>query len=359
MKPDKYGIDSHKLHYHTERIEQWKKAPHETFPIYIEISPVGYCNHRCTFCAVDYLGYKTIRLNKEVLIPAIRNMAQNGVKSIMFAGEGEPLLHPHISEIINETARAGIKVGITTNGVALTGKLVQKCMQSISWIKVSMNGGSTSYEKIHVTREEDYERVWRNIELAADWKDMCPEVRTVLGIQTVLLPENAQDIEELAGRARDTGLDYLVVKPYSQHKKSLTTKYSGITYSPYKGLFTRLREFNTDKFEVIAREQAMDSWDEPGRAYSKCYSTPYFWAYVMATGDVYGCSAYLNDPQFCYGNIKKERFEDIWLGDKRRECAEYVRERLCIDDCRKNCRMEKVNRYLWDLMHPNPHKDFI
>ena len=62
---DKYSIDSHKLMYHPERVTQWLQASNqwerikEIYPIYMEISPMGACNHRCTFCSVDYLSHDT------------------------------------------------------------------------------------------------------------------------------------------------------------------------------------------------------------------------------------------------------------------------------------------------------------
>ncbi len=55
---DKYKIDSHKLIYHIPRVNDWLDGK-TIYPLYMEISPSGACNHRCTFCGLDFMEYQS------------------------------------------------------------------------------------------------------------------------------------------------------------------------------------------------------------------------------------------------------------------------------------------------------------
>lgn len=353
-------IDGHKLDLHPERVAEWMKAKTldekiKVFPLYVEVSPVGHCNHRCTFCAVDYIGYTPRSISFDTMTKCLLSMAAGGVKSVMYAGEGEPLLHKDMASIVNYTRGTGIDVALTTNGVLLNPKFVEDCMFNVSWIKISLNAGNPeAYAQVHQTKPEDYNKVLHNLMFASTFRD-ANDLKTTIGVQTVVLPENIATVENLIIDAHCSGADYVVLKPYSQHNSSVN-KYD-INYKDWDFYLTGLAEkFSHETFRVIyRRESAL----QESRGYEKCYSTPNFWAYIMATGDVYGCSAYLLDDRFKYGNINQESFVKIWLGDKRRESLEYVENKLDISECRKNCRLDKGNQYLWQLKNAGTHDNFI
>ncbi|MDR1616096.1 MAG: SPASM domain-containing protein [Syntrophomonadaceae bacterium] len=73
-------IDSHKLIFHPRRTAEWLSGSF-TYPINAEIGLHGSCNHRCTFCGMDFLGYKNHVLNKEILLRNLREMYKKGLKS--------------------------------------------------------------------------------------------------------------------------------------------------------------------------------------------------------------------------------------------------------------------------------------
>ena len=352
---DYWRIDSGKLQFHPERVAQyvaadtWEKAK-TAYPIYWEITTSAACNHRCTFCSVDAIGYPADLLEANMLIATMREAKTLGVKSVMFAGTGEPLLHKKISKITNGAVDAGLDVAFTTNGVLLD-KLepVERC----TWIKVSLNAGTPqTYEKVHRTKIGDWDNVWAGITNAVKRKGPC-----TIGVQCVVLPENCYEMRGLANRCRDAGVDYLVLKPYSQGTFSLTHQYENVDYSKMRVYLRNVKEFDTDTFKVVYRGSAINEEIEKKHSYDKCRSTPVAWVYAMGNGDIFTCSAHLMDKRFCIGNINTQTFKEIWEGEKRRENWEMMQE-FNISVCRLNCRMNASNKYLHDLTTAK-HINFI
>ena len=254
-----------------------------------------------------------------------------------------------------------VSISFTTNGTALNEAFVEKSLGKSEWIKVSLNAGSSkTYAEIHQTKEKDFHLVVDNLKKAVKFKQ-DNNISCTIGVQTLLLPENSDEMCELAKLCRDEiGVDYLVVKPYSQHTFSETRQYEGVDYSDYIALGEKLNSFNTDSFNAVFRDNTMKKYIDDSERYSKCNSTPFLWGYVMADGAVYGCSAYLLDERFEYGNLNDLTFKDIWEGEKRRKNFHYVQSELDIKECRKNCRMDEANRYLFALKEDQiPHVNFI
>jgi GTP 3',8-cyclase len=379
-KAEHSKVDSHKMMLHPDWVAKWQdgrgdwEKAKSIYPIQVEIAPAGICNHRCTFCALDFVGYKPEILPKKNLEETLVDMARGGVRSVMFGGEGEPCMNPHLADIIVFAKKLGIDSALTTNGSLMDEKFLNKALSSLSWIKVSISAGKKeTYLKIQRPKNKnDWEKVMANLSVAVRIKTKN-KYNCRIGAQILLLPEvsdkksrekipgNFYEIIDLAEKLKTIGLDYFVVKPYSHQPKSLTRVYEEVDYSNYayqiSWLQKELKKIATDKFEIIMRSQTIERYSQE-RNYNICGAIPFAWAYIMADGSVYSCSVYLLDERFYLGNIKEKSFKEIWEGEGRKNHWQFMKK-FNPKNCRKNCVMDKVNEYLWEITHPPYNVNFI
>jgi len=356
---DEFKVDGQKISYHIRELSGWLEGE-MVWPIYVEIAPSGGCNQRCVFCAFDYLGYKARFIDTDSLKGALKQMAKGGVKSVMFAGEGEPFLHKDIAEIVGYARGVGIAAAMTTNGTLLDKAAAEGVLPYLSWLRVSLDAASArTYARLHRARESDFRQVLENMKEAVRVKRKNNYPCT-LGAQLLLLKDNYRQARELAIILKDIGLDYLVLKPYSQHPKSKNRLDSGKNYADYQDIGDKLLKLNDNNFKVISRSRAIQKLEQAreDRPYGNCLALP-FWAYISSQGDVCACSSFLGDKRYVYGNIYKEDIRNIYNGLRRKRIISYFARKFDCGKCRKACRMDEVNRYLWELKHPGAHINFI
>jgi GTP 3',8-cyclase len=349
-------IDNHKLIFHPQRVADWLSGQ-DIYPLMAEISLSGGCNHRCRFCAFDYLGFKAAFLEEGLLLKNLAVMAENGVKSIVLAGEGEPLLHKGVANIIRQGKQFGLDFGMSSNGVLFSEKIADECLPSLSWVRYSVNAGTEkTYQAIHGSREADFSTVITNLKKAVEIKRRN-QLKVTLGVQLLLIKENLSEVVLLGKILKDIGVDYYTVKPYSHHPKSINNVGADIDYQAHVDLEEQLNELGSEDFQIYFRKQSMLRREQKKRRYQKCLGLP-FWIFIDSRGNVWACSAFLGDEQFCYGNLYEHSFQEIWKGEKRSKVLAYV-ESMNIDHCRELCRLDEINAYLNQLAHPHPHSNFI
>ena len=168
---NKYNLDTHKLQYHYNEICEFFSNGKLKAPIYVEISPAGVCNHHCVFCNFNYLGHKG-RFDDNKMLELIKELKEIGVKSIVFAGIGEPLLHKDTIKAITLASKLGIDVGLSTNGALIKDIDLKYLAKHLKWIRFSFNGATPKeYAKIHKTNLQEYDKIKKNIKKLVDVKN--------------------------------------------------------------------------------------------------------------------------------------------------------------------------------------------
>jgi MoaA/NifB/PqqE/SkfB family radical SAM enzyme len=346
---DKYKIDSHKLIYHLPRVCDWLKGKN-IYPIYMEISPVGSCNHRCVFCAYDFIGYPNRKLDCKKFLAFIDEAKDVGVKSILFAGEGEPLLHPDIEEFIISSKNSGIDVGLFTNGQLLREDLAKSILPFLTFVRFSFNGGTKeNYADIHKVKPEIFERVVANIKNASEIKERG-SLDVDIGVQYVLLPENVDYLIKAVKILKDTRIDYFAIKPFVQ-QSHLQSYRAGeqLDSNNIEDILNEAESFSSENFMVIARRESFEDYGK--RTYKHCYGTS-FVSVLNSAGDIATCLPYWDKEDFVFGNIYKHAFKDIWIGEKREKIKHYLEEDINTQKCPPNCRPNSINKFLWEIKNP-------
>ncbi len=328
-----YGLDSHKLNYHVERVADWLNDK-PIAPILVEICPIGRCNHRCVFCAYNYTDYKGPTMDYGTMWATLNIMGRMGVKAIDWDTEGEPLLSPFLPSFINHAKLNKIDSAVETNGVYLTKEFMQDCGRNISYIKVSVDAATNeTHHKLHRGGKNDLDIILKHIEEAVKLNTGC-----VIGIQLVLFKENEDEVKDLAMIAQQLGVDWFVVKPFSVHPFQTSE-------------LVHVGDVNKilDIPGVIVRKETFSRLFKE-RDYSTCYGVNFI-SNFDCQGNVTVCNTLTKNEKYNLGNIHTEPFDKIW--------GRHPKE-FDVKECKREvCRVDKQNLYLWQLKHPQRHVNFI
>ena len=210
-------VDSHKLMFYPEEVSKWLTTGAGT-PLHVEVGPTNRCNHYCSFCSVDWITHGKVLIDTEVLVRAIHSMADVGVKSVYFAGEGEPMLHRDMDQFVQAAHSRGIKTSMSTNGALLTEKRLDSVFRYFSWVRFSID--AATYDTHHsIHKNKDFHRIIKHMRQAVQFKkDNNLEVE--IGAQFIVLEENLHEMEAFADLMKDVGVDNIQFKPHHNHPKS-------------------------------------------------------------------------------------------------------------------------------------------
>lgn len=135
------------------------------FPNIIMVESVGICTGKCNYCPQGRGLLSKPKKNKIFITPTTLKraleVARNGKqKAIYIHHRGEPLLHPHIGDVIHNIRLAGYFVYMSTNLTVATEEKMREILNAgINQIELHISGGLTKInmneilKKIHLLRK--------------------------------------------------------------------------------------------------------------------------------------------------------------------------------------------------------------
>ncbi len=243
----------------------------EAFPTIIHIEPTNRCNLQCEMCGrtiKNAVGRKDISLTlyKKIIDQAI----DLKVELLILHNWGEPLLHPHIVEMIKYASQKGLPVWMSTNATLLNEKTSKRILKSgLKGMVFSVDGASPeTYENIR--RGAIYERTVENIRRFIELKRIN-NVKMMNTIQMIKTEKNAHEADNF-------------IKIWS-------------------------------KYDINVMVKPMVDWrkvdSDPTRSNNFVCGKPWLLMKIHSSGAVVPCGHDANEKHI-FGNVNTNRLKEIW-----------------------------------------------
>jgi len=358
---DKYLMDSHKLHWHLDRVRDYFLGK-KIAPIHIDVGLSKGCNIRCEYCfgvlqGNFYRKGSEIYFPREPLLRYIKDASKLGVKSLAFIGEAEPLLNPHVYEAIVFARKNSLDVSLGTNGILFdTSKKGISALKNLTWIRFNISAGTEEgYRRIH--RSNEFNTVVEKIKFCTDIKRKY-KLPVTIGLQMVLTPNNVNELISLAKLGKRLKVDYLVVKQCSDTVDSRIGFFDKLDeYDNFFDILRMAEKESTKNYSVIIKWKKIANKGK--RSYKQCLGVP-FLLYSSGDGKLYPCGMFFDykSKEYCMGDLTKQSFKDIIKSKRYWDVVEKVKK-MDTSKCYSNCRTHAINEFLWELVHPPKHMNFI
>ena len=141
------------------------------------------------------------------LLRLVREVADLGIKSIIWTGGGDPLTNPATLKAIELSKKLGIENGMFTNAILMDKKAADILADNLCWIRFHVGGSTADYYSVnHGVRKELFEIACNNIiYMAGKRKIDC-------GIGVAINETNFEGVKNLPKLAQEMGLEYFQAK---------------------------------------------------------------------------------------------------------------------------------------------------
>lgn len=318
-----------------------------SMPFQVGWDIVHLCNYRCGHCYFSKAQLSDKRwIDRQAALDFVDHLIANKVFHLSIAG-GEPLLHPHLVEVVAAATRGGISVAMSTNASLLNEQLATQLWDAgLRTLQISLDGSSAEIND-SIRGSGTFAKTTAGLQVAL-------KAGYSIYLAIVLLQANKDDIFDFLSWASRLGVRG--VKVQTLIDAGLGHDNKEILEIPSGELMQLLRKLWTWKTETKPPIEIMlplipsvidqlKDQREPYYRHASCagcqpgLST----VRVNATGDVRACGGFVDAEPV--GNILDKPLKEIW-----KESAEIARWRnqaeldsgssvtSCGSICGKGCR---------------------
>lgn len=283
------------------------------------IEPTTFCNLRCPECPTGMQSLSRLKgnMNLDVFTKILDKLSPDLIYLTLYF-QGEPMLNPHFSEMVQIARIHRIFVATSTNGHYLNEKNVSDIIKSgLSHLIISLDGlDQQTYEKYRVNGnlETVVEGIQRLIAARKTAKSGSPFIE----LQFLVMSHNQHQMKQMREYAKKAGVDKLSFKTAQVYNFNTES-----TIIPTLKSQSRYRQ-NPDGSWVIAK-----------KIRNRCHR---IWSSLVVTwdGKVVPC-CYDKNADHQTGDLMVDSLSEIWKNQQYHHFRKSVlSNRSEIDICR-NC----------------------
>ena len=260
----------------------------------MEIEFNSNCNFSCIYCYIEKKNKPENELTREELRDAIVQAKSLGVIAMVVLG-GEPMLYPHLMEMLRFIREKGMDVELFTNGSNMTEHAARELFEIGATVVLKTNSFDEKTQDMLAGRAGAHRQIqnaFGNLKLAG-----YPGKGRSLCVSTVISGHNYEELEKLWRWLREQSIIpyFEIITPQGKAKE-----YHSLYVDPprLRDIFYRLSE--------IDKEYGFN-WDpQPPLAGMECLRHQYSLV-LKSTGQVYPCVG-VNIP---VGNVRETKLADI------------------------------------------------
>jgi len=290
-------------------------------PFYVTVDVTRRCNLRCPGCRYH---------SSEISMPSPGNQSKMdiaydlftemcddlqtmGTRSVVLIGEGEPLLHPRLFDIIAAAKGAGLHVTLLTNGTLLDESKIQSLIDSrLDILKVSLWATSRE-EYVHNypgSDRDNFERILHSLRLLDRAKAEQNSRYPLVVLHQPINRHNFQHVDSTIDLAYSNGCDSLSFSPFKTRRQALDSfaltpdeeERLIFTLKQMKGRLDSLAMGNNIDQTLLRYKIGEAVWEK-----LPCYIA-WLQARVKVDGSVLPC----NPCDLVMGNVREAGLKAIW-----------------------------------------------
>ena len=271
-------------------------------PPTIEIDITDKCNHACIMCTDTAL-----RRGGEIGLDFIKEILNiKGLQSVVFKGGGDPTMHPHLSQLLEEANKRSISVGIETNGELLDDDLINVIIKCCDWIRLSIDATTEKvFKKTHGSKA--FYEVIKNLKKLMFHKNKSGSKITV-GVGYVIYPfeSSVNDFVSSFDFFQPIDPDYVsyrLAEGVPKYNENLINILSKVISRNDLPKFAYLHNIQGPYFERKVTGSLTPVFNE-------CIANRLV-GVICANGDLAKC-CFTKQTEHNYGNLHDDSFTSLW-----------------------------------------------